>query len=216
MDKFLIIANWKANLVEFTISNFQFPIPDTIDVAIAPQFPQISRVLEPFSRAAQDVSQFSGGAYTGEVTAETLKSFNVKYCLVGHSERRKYFGETTETVGQKVSNLLTAGILPIICARTLPDIPNIPDIPYVMYEPEEAISTSGNYHPEPPGKINQILAAWQHQFPGNAKFLYGGSLSANFPFSGLNFSLISGLVIGQASLDPNALKQICLKVSENL
>ncbi|MBI3558758.1 triosephosphate isomerase, partial [Candidatus Gottesmanbacteria bacterium] len=141
--KFLIIANWKANTPKFEIQNFQFEM-NRVEIAIAAAFPFIDKIPQGLTRAAQDVSMFESGAYTGEVSAEMLKSLGVKYCLVGHSERRKYFGETNETVQKKVAQLEKNNIIPLVCARSFADI-----VPagFIMYEPEEAISANGEYHP---------------------------------------------------------------------
>jgi len=64
---------------------------------------------------AQNVSQFDSGAYTGELSASMYSSMNLDFCIVGHSERRKYFGETNEVLAQKVDRLLDYGIQPIFC-----------------------------------------------------------------------------------------------------
>ena len=64
---------------------------------------------------AQNVSEYKSGAYTGEISVEMLNSIDVDYCIIGHSERRKYFGETSEVLAKKVDNLLEFGIDPIFC-----------------------------------------------------------------------------------------------------
>ncbi|MCL4397854.1 triose-phosphate isomerase [Patescibacteria group bacterium] len=211
-NNFLIVANWKAFtpetkkwFQEFSIRNLQFE--NKIEIAIAPSFPLISSVSQEiqisnlkFQIASQDVSRFPEGPYTGEVPAAILAKIGVKYCLVGHSERRKNFGEMADIVAEKVKQLLANGITPIVCARNLSDIPDVPNLPYVMYEPEEAISTNGIYHPESPENINKVLSEWQTILPGT-KFLYGGSVNPDFKFQISNFKLISGLVVGHASLD---------------
>ena len=70
----------------------------------------------PFCIGAQNVAQWAGsGAFTGEINAEMLAEFDCKFSIVGHSERRKYFGETNEIVARKASSLLESGISPLIC-----------------------------------------------------------------------------------------------------
>ena len=64
---------------------------------------------------AQDVSQHDAGAFTGEVSAAMLRDFGTRYCLVGHSERRQYHGETDAVVATKAQRALAAGITPIVC-----------------------------------------------------------------------------------------------------
>ena len=68
-----------------------------------------------FFAGAQNVSAFDDGAYTGEVSAQMLASMNIEYCIVGHSERRKYFHETNQDIAAKVTKLLVNGIRPICC-----------------------------------------------------------------------------------------------------
>ncbi|MDO8515145.1 MAG: triose-phosphate isomerase family protein [bacterium] len=187
----LIVANLKANIVEITET----------DVVVAAPYPFIHQVKA--IRAAQDVSQFPNGAYTGEVTAEMLKKLNVKYCLVGHAERRKYFNETNEIIQQKITRLKENNIIPILCVQTLEDIL---DAEYIMYEPLSAISLPGDFHPEP---IENVLEFRKHI---SGKFLYGGSINdQNIE----NYLFADGFVIGQASLDPDSFKKICARLLVN-
>ena len=70
----------------------------------------------PFCIGAQNVAQWEeSGAFTGEINADMLAEFDCKFSIVGHSERRKYFGETDEIVARKASNLLESGIVPLVC-----------------------------------------------------------------------------------------------------
>ncbi|MDD3106608.1 MAG: triose-phosphate isomerase, partial [Bacilli bacterium] len=71
--------------------------------------------LAPFGVGAQNVSQFVKGAYTGEISAQMLASIGVTHCIVGHSERRKYFGETDKIIAEKINLLLSYSIQPIYC-----------------------------------------------------------------------------------------------------
>lgn len=197
--KFLIVANWKADEPPF----YNFTLPEDIEVAIAAPFPLIAGLPNQFTKAAQDVSVFASGAETGEVTAKILAQIGVKYCLVGHSERRRYFGETNEQVQQKLSNLLQNGIMPIVCARSIEDI--VP-ADLIMYEPSEAISSNGEYHPAK--DINETLTDWQQKFP-KSRFLYGGSVNPqNCKLLIENYKLLSGFVVGHASLDPTSFSAI--------
>lgn len=91
-----------------------------VDIIICPPFPYLELVSDnaedaDFFTGAQNVAKFSDGAYTGEVSASMLKSMGVDYCIVGHSERRKYFGETDADIAQKIDRLLEQDITPIIC-----------------------------------------------------------------------------------------------------
>ena len=95
-------------------------LPSGVEVIIAPPFPFLALAVEgvkgsAIAVAAQNCHQAAQGAYTGEVSAPMLASMGVSACLVGHSERREYFGETDLLVAQKVKALLEAGITPIYC-----------------------------------------------------------------------------------------------------
>jgi triosephosphate isomerase len=220
MTKFLIVANWKANVVEakkwlqqFSIFNFQFS--NKIEVAIAAPYPLIDTIDQPFVRAAQDVSAFDAGAYTGEVPARVLAELGVKYTLVGHSERRKYLQETNATVEAKMKQAMQNGITPILCAQSLEEIPeNIrnfpPDRYLVMYEPFTAISTGGQYHPESVENIVATLTDWKNKFNLGCRFLYGGSVNPDY-VAELVTSLVTGLVVGHASLDMETFAAIIKK-----
>src|SRR5664280_1841789 len=97
-------------------------IGEAVDAVVCPPFVDlkaVSTVIEfdnsALKLAAQDVYWESEGAFTGEVSPPMLVDVGCAYCVVGHSERREYFGETDETVNRKVKALFAAGIIPIVC-----------------------------------------------------------------------------------------------------
>ncbi|MBI4099571.1 triosephosphate isomerase [Candidatus Microgenomates bacterium] len=206
MERFLIVANWKANPA--AIYNFQFTISNSLEIAIAPSYPLVSTIPEQFTRAAQDVSAFPIGAYTGEVPAKLLADAGVKYALIGHSERRKYLGETNQQVEAKMKAAIDTGLIPILCAQSLTEIPeNIRNYPpgkfMLMYEPFSAISQGGQYRPETPEKIFATLTDWKSKLNLSCRFLYGGSVNPDniSELLTVNRELITGVVVGHASLD---------------
>lgn len=242
-NSLLIVANWKANKTPVEAKTWledyekQVRIIDAaskLEVAIAGPYTTLSTLAEHIksdthpltpSLASQDVSQFPVGQYTGEVSATLLKELGVKYCLVGHSERRKHLGESTATVEKKLDQAMKNDITPIICAQTLEEIPenarNYSRNQYlIMYEPAYAISKNGQYTPEPAEKIQEVLSTWQTKLPPGVKFLYGGSVNPEIihsyqqlvtsnptsPAGGQR--LVSGFVIGHASLDPASFCEI--------
>lgn len=163
---------------------------------------------------AQDVSPFDDGSYTGAVSAGQMKGL-INYCLVGHSERRRNFGETTASVALKIDRLLAHQIKPIICAQTPEDIPdNIKnystDDIIIMFEPAKAISTGGVYQAEKPHVVKNTLDSWRNQF-GPYQFLYGGSVNPQNSKNLLEAGA-QGFVIGHASLSPDTFYQILLNV----
>lgn len=123
----IVAGNWKMHkdlggtiaLVDALVGGLR-DVPDGPEVVIAPPFPFLAMAIERakgsrIGIAAQNSHQADQGAFTGEVSAAMLKSLGVTHCIVGHSERRQYFGETDAVVGEKVAALLAAGITPIFC-----------------------------------------------------------------------------------------------------
>ncbi len=125
MNKPLFIANWKMNLNLSAQENLvdgilkQTILPD-VDVVVCPSYTNIPYVSSKIKNTkidlgAQDVSWVDKGSMTGEVSAEMLADFGVKYVVVGHSERRGKMGETEEQVNAKVTACLKNNLTPIIC-----------------------------------------------------------------------------------------------------
>lgn len=128
MRRNIVAGNWKMNKnfaeaddlinsIEETLR--QYDTTD-VDIIVCPPFPYLELVSDVsedanFFVGAQNVAKFDNGAYTGEISASMLKSMAVDYCIVGHSERRKYFFETNKDIAQKIDLLLKEDITPIIC-----------------------------------------------------------------------------------------------------
>lgn len=226
----LIIANWKANVVEVPQWVRQFKIHaeklsgdlSNVEIAIAAPFSLLFLLATSATLASQDISSFPEGAYTGETSGELLKQLDVKYCLIGHSERRKYFNENNDLVEKKMKQALKSGIVPILCAQTFDEIPeNIRNYSgerfIIMYEPNSAISTDGIYHPEDPKKVEDTIEQWKSRLHLDCEFLYGGSVNPENAHLFVKIPSISGLVIGHASLNPNDFFEVikkCLTSSE--
>lgn len=128
MRRNIVAGNWKMNesfpqaddlinAISEQLRNFDMA---DVDIIVCPPFPYLELVGDisedgNFFTGAQNVSKYDNGAYTGEVSASMLKSLGVDYCIVGHSERRKYFFETNQDIAQKVDKLLHEDITPIMC-----------------------------------------------------------------------------------------------------
>lgn len=161
----------------------------------------------PIITGAQDVSRFAPGKHTGEITANMLGEL-VIYCLVGHSERRLDFGETSEIVAEKARLLLENSITPIVCL----------DLPYLdeqikelfqkgidvsrcffVYEPISAIGTG---KPITPIEVNHITNQIGFLLDNVAPILYGGSVTADNVKSFVDQGRIDGVLVGTDSLEP--------------
>ena len=125
----IVAGNWKMSL---TFDEAQTLVDDILDrldemddlnceIIICPPFPYLELLTDfefdeqRFNVGAQNCSAYDKGAYTGEVSAKMLKSIDVDYCIVGHSERRKYFGETNEILAEKINRLIENNMSPIYC-----------------------------------------------------------------------------------------------------
>ena len=128
--KKIVIGNWKLNLdhleaiqllqkLNYTIEEDK---EEKIDIVVSPSHTSLRSIQTIIDTdklniklSAQDVSQFNEGAYTGEVSSQQLSKLNVKYCIVGHSERRTELHESDETINKKIHNLIDKDITPVIC-----------------------------------------------------------------------------------------------------
>jgi len=122
MRKPIIVGNWKMNktsneAVEF-ITEIEKVLHNDATFGVGASFLSLQdsvKVANNLVVAAQNCHFEDSGAYTGEVSVDMLKALNVKWCIIGHSERREMFNETDETVNLKAKKLLEKGLLPIIC-----------------------------------------------------------------------------------------------------
>ena len=128
MRRQIAAANWKMNLTYpqgtvllQTLVSAEISLKENHAAVFAVPFPYLEMAIDTvhhknnFAISAQNCSDKKSGAFTGEVSAEMLKSLGLTYCLVGHSERREYFGETNQVVAEKVNICLANGITPIFC-----------------------------------------------------------------------------------------------------
>lgn len=193
------------------------------DIVLCPSSVYLSNFeLENVFLGSQNVSPFNDGAYTGEVSARQLKSLNVKYCLIGHSERRVYFKENNEIMKNKIEQLLENEIIPIYCVgeleknsdnneldeelKILEEIRNNEKI-IIAYEPLWAIGTGIQPNIN---ELEKIIKLIKEKFPNN-KVLYGGSVNED-SIVNLKSELIDGYLLGGVSLHPDRISMLLSKL----
>jgi len=241
MNKKYIIANWKSNFQKKDIQNWLKIVgpaskncPAFLEVMIAPSFIHLEYLKEEIKKnnyslklCSQNVSPFSEGAYTGEVSAKQISEY-VNFVIIGHSERRKYFGENNEMISQKVLRTLDCNLTPIIC---ISDIDFEKQINFVtgildkkqmqniifMYEPPSAISKQvgpiGKGEAAPLEEVNSMVLQIKKTAPDSRVF-YGGSVKSDNIAQFLKQKDIAGVVIGSASLNGPEFIKIILYASQ--
>ncbi|MEW6189153.1 MAG: triose-phosphate isomerase [Actinomycetota bacterium] len=248
MRKPIIAGNWKMNkTVEEAVELVQDLIPLVMDVrdveiVVCPPFTalkSVSTVIE-FSNpniflGAQDMHWGEKGAYTGEISPVMLLDLGVKYVIIGHSERRRDFGETNEVVNKKVISALSHGLIPIMCigetleqreagetqrvvtTQLLKGLEGLKkeDIEKVViaYEPVWAIGTGRSATPEDANDvIRSIRALIGAQFDvetaKKVRIQYGGSVTPENITGFMEEPEIDGALVGGASLDAGSFAKI--------
>lgn len=226
-----IISNLKMNLTLPDIIEYEkelSKIESKSKIIICPSFPYLSYFNSSnYYLGSQDVSNQESGSLTGEVSAKQLKSLNVKYTIIGHSERRQQLSETNDQISGKLKRLFENDITPILCIGELnknsltteeeikinleeifKDIININNI-IVAYEPVWSIGTGNipsNSHIE---KVVEYIKKWfYNKYNIAIDVIYGGSVTLNNIKQLNDVSNIEGYLLGGTSLNIDTLKEI--------
>ena len=245
MRKTIVAGNWKMNASKDSVDNL---IKDlltgmdgiTSEVLVCAPFPYLAQVelLIQGSKVmlgAQNLNTNSSGAYTGEVSADMIKDFGARHVIVGHSERRSLYGETSAMVAEKTKAALNAGLTPLLCIgesieqrgsgnteavieKQLSAVIELVGIEafnqiIIAYEPVWAIGTGVTATPEQAQEVHlfirSLLAKNDESVAQKTPILYGGSMNASNASELISCADIDGGLIGGAALKAEDFLQIC-------
>lgn len=237
MRDLLVAGNWKMNgssamsveLVDGILAGM--PAAAGVQLLVCPPFPYLARAAQRVAGSrlmlgAQTVSEYESGAYTGEVSASMLRDNGCSYAIVGHSERRALFGESSAIVAAKFAAAQSGGLIPILCVgETLDDreagrteavigeqLGAVLDAhgvaafrnAVIAYEPVWAIGTGRTATPQQAQDVHRyirgMLAEQDHGTAEGVQVLYGGSVKGDNAAALFAMPDIDGGLIGGASL----------------
>lgn len=241
MRKYLVAGNWKMHGSVQVVSDMLSELKSTaldsesVDYAVLVPFVYLSQVQSVLADTAikwggQNVNSNPQGAFTGEVSTAMLTDFGCHYVIVGHSERRQLFGETSEIVADKFFAAKTAGLIPILCVgETLEeresdqtmtvvlkqlqavidkasDFSTWPGAVVIAYEPIWAIGTGKTATPEQAQTVHRQIRQYlaekcSNKVAESLQILYGGSVKPDNATELFAMADIDGGLVGGASLD---------------
>jgi triosephosphate isomerase len=251
----IVAGNWKMNKTFSEADDLIADIidlveeqgkPEHVDVIICPPYVYLEMASDLAEDSlvfigAQNVSQFESGADTGEISAAMLRSMHVDFCIIGHSERRKYFGETDEMLLEKVKIAQKHDLVPIFCCgEVLSDreagkhfdvvrkqldntifqlSPEDFSTLIIAYEPVWAIGTGVNATPEQAQEMhyyirNLIWKKYGAETAADKTILYGGSCNAKNAEELFAMPDVDGGLIGGASLTAEEFVKIVAAIKE--
>ena len=247
----IIVGNWKLNktiqeAVDL-VKSLQHMVADVTDVEIvvAPVFTGLTSVAQVLSDgnirlAAQDVFWEDSGAFTGEVSPGMLKDVGCEYVIIGHSERRQYFGETNENVNRKVKASHAHGLIPIICTGEMLEereagstgavvkqhlLNGIAGLSadqivstIIAYEPVWAIGTGYNATPDQAQEVHSLIRSllsetYSDDVASQVRIQYGGSVKPDNAAMLIAQPDIDGALVGTASWEAESFTQIIKSAS---
>ncbi len=248
MRRPFIAGNWKMNLLSDQSVQLARAVKtaaaktDHVDVAVAPTFASLAGVLSVLKGsdvavAAQTCHWETSGAYTGEVSTEMIKDMGCSHVIIGHSERRQYFGETDQWVNKKIHAAHRAGLLPIVCigetleqrdaaetfkvidaqlTRALEGVASdrMPSLT-VAYEPVWAIGTGKTATPEQAQEVhahlrNLLVKLYDESTAEQVRIQYGGSVKPANVKELMAMPDIDGALVGGASLKAESFEALIL------
>jgi triosephosphate isomerase len=226
----LIAGNWKmfkgpAEAGAFCRELRDTELPDDVDVVVCPPYVSLEAAVQALAGTeigvfAQNCHWELDGAFTGEISAPMLQELGVYGTLVGHSERRQWFGETDETVERRVKTALAQGLHVIACVgeseaereagdtdavlRRQVGVLEADDNLVIAYEPVWAIGTGKTATPEIAQQAHETIKSVL-----DLPVLYGGSVKADNAAELMSQPAVDGALVGGASLDVESFAAIC-------
>ena len=237
----IIAANWKMHKTISEARAFaeklvpQLMDVDRVDAVVAAPYTALAALGQalagsPVALASQNVHPEPAGAFTGEVSVEMLREVGCGYVIVGHSERRALFGESSEFVAQKVCAAQGGGLVPIVCvgealeereagrttevvaAQLATSLEGADARLVIAYEPVWAIGTGRTATPAIAQEVHAFVRArLRERFPSEAEGIriqYGGSVKPENAAELLAQPDVDGALVGGASLDPDSFSAI--------
>ena len=211
----IIIANWKMNPKSLRQAKALFVAAEKaakqgkVEVVVCSPYPYLAplrQMTRKVALGAQNCSWEEEGALTGEISPVQLKNIGCSFVIVGHSERKKYLGETLGMVQAKLQAALKAGLRVVLCVENVREllmiqkkIKSFKNV-LVVFEPSSAISTLGGKRIIP--EDIATMAKKMKKFAGrNVPILYGGSADAKSIADIISIGKVRGVLVGAASLN---------------
>ena len=246
MRKKLIAGNWKMyKTPDQTREYLREFLPlvaghDRDEIVVCPPYTSVATAIEVahgsnVACGVQSVHWKADGAYTGEISAPMLLCLGVTHVIIGHSERRQYFGETDDTVNLRLKTALESGLTPICCvgevleereAGLTEDVLRRQCVRafhaisakkaaklVIAYEPVWAIGTGKTATPEMAAEVHAVIryeasTVFGEEFAAKLRILYGGSVKPENASALMAHEEIDGALVGGASLDPKSFAAI--------
>jgi triosephosphate isomerase len=249
MRKPLVAANWKMQgsrqFLTAYFESFQKALPvklaESVDIALFPPFVYLEQAIVSARNGqantgdigigAQNLSQFASGAFTGEISADMLVDVGCRYVLVGHSERRSLYGESSQVVAEKFVAARNNGLMPVLCVgeslqqrengatldvvnsqlQAVIDLAGLTAVAesVIAYEPVWAIGTGRTASPEQAQEVHYAIRTVLADAGQKTRILYGGSVKGENAQALFAQPDIDGGLVGGASLNAEEFAAIC-------
>lgn len=238
----LVVGNWKMNVDLLECKSLITQITqdvvkrESVEIVICPAFPYLHAAADLLANShvvlgAQNVSEFDGGAFTGEVSARMLSDFSCCYVIIGHNERRRLQSESDQRVAQKFLAAQKSGVVPILCVgESLEDresgiylqtiekqLNAVIDVvgleaftnAVLAYEPVWAVGTGKTASPQQAQEVHRFIRMRLGNLADRVRILYGGSVKPSNAEELFAQNDIDGALLGGASLIANEFTTIC-------